>query len=156
LNAKTLLMGIGNPIMGDDGVGIHVVRMLKDSLPKTPRLEFKELSVGGLRMVEEMLGYESVFVVDSITQNNPQVGRISEFDATQLEDSNQFTSTHATGFPTALELYRKLDPSKIPVKIKIFTIDVEPDFVFTEHLSAPVREAADKLSGLIRRRLQLE
>jgi len=139
--------------MGDDGVGIHIVRMLKESLPQFPGLEFKELSVGGLRMVEEMLGYENVIVVDSIVQKDSEVGRISELDAAQPRDPSQFSSTHVTGFPTALELYRAFDPSKIPKKIKIFTIGIEPDFTFTECMSAPVKEAARKLSDLVRQRL---
>jgi hydrogenase maturation protease len=139
--------------MGDDGVGIQVVRMLKDSLPQSPNMEFKELSVGGLRMVEEMLGYEIVFVIDSMVQNPPEVGKISEFDAGQLTDSKQFSSTHVTGFPTALELYRMFDPNKIPKRIMIFTIDIEPDFTFTENMSVPVKEAATKLAALVETRL---
>ena len=150
---KNLLLGVGNPIMGDDGVGIHIIRMLKGSLPQSPNLEFKELSVGGLRMVEEMLGYENVFVVDSITQKDSEVGRISEFNAEQLEDSNQFSSTHITGFPTALELYRKFDPSNVPKRIKIFTVDIEPNFTFTERMSVQVKEAAARLADLVRIRI---
>ena len=139
--------------MGDDSVGIHIVRMLKDSLPQLPGLEFKELSVGGLRMVEEMLGYENVLVVDSIIQKDSEVGRISEFDAGQLKNADQFSSTHVTGFPTALELYRRFDPSKIPKTITLFTIDIEPEFTFTETMSSSVKEAAAKLADLVRLRL---
>lgn len=57
---KMLILGIGNTIMGDDGVGIYVARMVKDRVRPRTGLEFKELSVGGLRVVEEILGYEEV------------------------------------------------------------------------------------------------
>jgi hydrogenase maturation protease len=139
--------------MGDDGVGIRIVRILKENLQQSPDLEFKELSVGGLRMVEEMLGYENVFVVDSITRKDSEVGTISEFDAEQVSDPSQFCSTHVTGFQTALELYKMFDPSKVPKRIKIFTVGIEPDFTFKESLSAPVKEAAAKLADLVRIRL---
>ena len=127
--------------------------MLKENLPQFPGSEFKELSVGGLRMVEEMLGYENVLVVDSIIQKDSEVGRISVFDAAQLKNADQFSSTHVTGFPTALELYRRFDSSQIPKTITLFTIDIKPEFIFTETMSSPVKEAAAKLADLVRLRL---
>lgn len=142
-------MGLGNPIMGDDGVGIHVVRMLKDKIPPRADLEFKELSLGGLRLVEEMLGYEKVFIIDSVASSPATVGKIREFSPEQFEETEHASSPHATNFATALELYKRLQPSQIPETLRIFTIDIDPEFTFRENLSPTVQRAAVKLTELI-------
>ena len=54
---KTLVLGLGNPILSDDGVGIHVVReVAARSLPNW--VTCTEASVGGLRLLEVLAGYE--------------------------------------------------------------------------------------------------
>ncbi len=136
--------------MGDDGVGIHVVRMLKEKIPARDGLVFKELSVGGLKLVEEILGYEKVFIIDSVNMDDRQIGRIREFSPEQFKTTEQSNpSPHVTNFATALELYKRLDPNEIPGTIRIFTIDIDPDFTFHEELSPTIRDAAANLTEMI-------
>ena len=135
--------------MGDDGVGIHVVRALRQRFPSRSDLEFKELSVGGLRLVEEMLGYKEVIIVDSIESKAAQIGRIHEFSPNEFRGAEQAPSPHVTNFATAFELYKKLEPSEIPDQVRIFTINISSEFTFREGLSPPVQEAASKLVDVI-------
>ena len=131
--------------MGDDSVGIHIVRRLKEELGLQIDLEFKELSVGGLRLIEEMLGYERVIIIDSIESTDMETGQIHEFSSDQFKEAEQTIAPHMTNFGTALELYKKLEPSKIPSEIRIFTISIEPKLTFSEEMSEPVRAAAAEL-----------
>jgi len=140
--------------MGDDAVGIRVVRMLRQRLQSRADLDFKELSVGGLRLVEEMLGYKEAIIVDSVESSSSEVGQIREFTPDQFKGTEQASSPHVTNFATAFELYKKLEPSEIPDKVRIFTIDISSDFTFREGLSSPVREAASKLVEVICREIE--
>ncbi len=135
--------------MGDDGVGIRVVRTLRQRLHSRTDLDFKELSVGGLRLVEEMLGYKEAIIVDSVESSIEQVGQIQEFTPDKFKATEQPASPHVTNFATAFELYKKLEPGEIPDKVRIFTIGISPDFTFREGLSPPVQEAASRLVGAI-------
>ena len=135
--------------MGDDAVGIHVVRMLRQRFPAKSELEFKELSVGGLRLVEEMLGYERVFIVDSIATDDSQIGQIQEMSPEDFKMTEQSSSPHVTNFATAFGLYRSLEPDKIPRSVKIFTIGMHSEFTFREGLSPRVNEAGLKVTDLI-------
>jgi hydrogenase maturation protease len=139
--------------MGDDGVGIHVVRALRQKLSSRSDLKFKELSVGGLRLVEEMLGYSKVFMVDSVESNTARLGQIHEFSPDQFK-SAEASSPHVTTFGTALELYRKLRPEAIPEVIRIFTVDINSEFIFREGLSPPIQDAACKLVEMISREVE--
>jgi len=143
-----LAVGIGNPIMGDDGVGIHVLKRLKEKTPPSADLDFKELSVGGIKLVEEILGYRTVFIIDSIDAAS-SVGSINEFSPEQFNDTYHDSSPHAVNFITALELYRKLQPNRIPEKIRIFTIDINTQFLFKEMLTPRIQAAASRLTELL-------
>jgi len=135
-------------------VGIHVLRMLKKILARDD-LEFKELSVGGLKLVEEILGYEKVFIIDSVDMDDRQIGRIREFSPEQFKATEQSSlSPHVTNFATALELYKRLEPSEIPGTIRIFTIDIDPAFTFRESLTPTIQEAAANLVEMIVQRIK--
>jgi hydrogenase maturation protease len=143
-----LVVGLGNPIMGDDGVGIHVLRQLKQRTPPRVDLEFKQLSVGGMKLVEEILGYRSVFIIDSI-ESEDTVGRIREFSPEQFNNTYHESGPHAVNFITALELYKKLEPTRIPERIRIFTIDIKNEFEFKETLTPPIQKAASHLAEML-------
>ena len=64
---KTLIIGLGNPILTDDGVGVKVARLLEEKidLAAHPRLEIIEASAGGLRLMEVVLDYDRVILIDA-------------------------------------------------------------------------------------------
>jgi len=67
---QTLVLGLGNPILTDDGVGIHVTRAVASRLASQygplDGIRFAEASVGGLRLLEVLTGYDRVILVDAI------------------------------------------------------------------------------------------
>lgn len=151
--AKLLILGIGNPIMGDDAVGLHVARRIRDRFGTENDIEVKELSVGGLKLVEEILGYDEVIIVDSYAANDTRPGKIREFKPEEFKETVHASLPHGTNFATALNVYRELDPSKVPKRIRIFTIDVAPSQEFREGLSQPVLAGSTELTVLIAREI---
>jgi len=142
-----LVVGIGNPIMGDDGVGVHVLRRLRGNTSPGTNVEFKELSVGGIKLVEEILDYKTVFIIDSI--ESAPVGSINEFSPEQFNGTYHETAPHDVNFITALELYRKLQKDRIPERIRIFTVGIHNEWFFKEDLTPPIQAAASRLSELL-------
>jgi len=143
-----LVLGLGNPIMGDDGVGIHVLRRLKEKIPSRTDLEFKELGVGGIKLIEEILDYRTVFIIDSI-ESTTALGKINEFSPDQFKNTRHESTPHAMNFITALELYQKLEAARIPERIRIFTITIKPEFIFKETLTPTIQAAASHLTELL-------
>ena len=139
--------------MGDDAVGIRVVRLLRQKAQGRNDLEFKELSIGGLGLVEEILGYERVFIIDSVGSTG-MPGKIREFSPEHFKGTEYASSPHSTNFATALELFKTFEPSAVPHTIRIFTIDINPEFTFREALSPPVQKAAFELAELVGREIE--
>jgi hydrogenase maturation protease len=146
---KKLVLGVGNTIMGDDGVGISVVRVVRDRLRSRADIEVKEVSVSGFKLVEEMLGYKKVIIADSYASHDSTPGRIREFTPEDFKDTLHVSSPHGADFATGLRLYRSIEPNKVPSAMRIFTVDIHPTNTFCERLSEPVRQAALKLAELI-------
>jgi hydrogenase maturation protease len=139
--------------MGDDAVGIRVVRLLKERIGEHDGFEFKELSLGGIRLVEEIIGYDSVFIIDSVA--SPETpGKIRELSAEDLKGTEYASSPHSTNFATALELFKTFEAGAVPHTIRIFTIDINPEFTFREALSPPVQRAAFELAELVGREIE--
>ena len=63
MNKKTLVMGVGNPILKDDGVGIHAVRELKKTLTG---VDYLEESLSGLELIEQFRGYDRIVIIDAV------------------------------------------------------------------------------------------
>jgi hydrogenase maturation protease len=154
IEVRRLVLGIGNTIMGDDGVGIHVARMVKDRARSSTDLQFKELSVSGFNLVEEILGYDEVIIVDSYASTEADAGQIREFSPADFEDIMHASSPHGANFGTALGVYRKLQPENIPKRIRIFTIDIHRTDAFGESLSSRVKDAAATLAEMIVREIR--
>jgi hydrogenase maturation protease len=64
---RTLLLGMGNPILSDDAIGIRLAGRLKERLKDIPGLDMVEdCSVGGFNLLEIIEGYGRLIVLDSI------------------------------------------------------------------------------------------
>jgi hydrogenase maturation protease len=138
---KTLILGLGNPILTDDGVGIRVVRALTGrTLP--PGVFCGEASVGGLRLLEIIAGYEQLILIDAICVPEVFPGEICLLQPQDLRTTRHSGSTHDLSFSGALNLGRELGMD-IPqdAKIKIVGIYVEDVQTLGEKMTAAVEAA---------------
>ena len=73
-NIKTLILGLGNPILTDDGVGCHVAMALKDRL-KGPEVDVMEASIAGLDFLDLLTAYDRAIIIDAIQTDEGQPGK---------------------------------------------------------------------------------
>ena len=145
----TLLIGLGNPILGDDGIGWRVVERAEAVLAERAQVEQNQhqvdvlyLSLGGLSLMEHMEGYHDVIVVDSILTKNYPNGTIFSLPLSKLPDfsSGHSTAIHDTSLATALEIGRKMK-MELPEDVWVVAVEAEYVFDFSEELSPPVEDA---------------
>lgn len=142
---KTLVLGLGNPILGDDGIGWRVVETLKktcnESFTSLP-IETDCLSVGGLSLMERMIDYDRVILVDAVLSGNHPVGFVSSSRLEQIPNPAQghLSSTHDTTLHNALAAGRKIGV-QLPEEIWVVTIEALTTYEFSEQLSPPVSNA---------------
>jgi hydrogenase maturation protease len=103
---RTLVIGLGNPILSDDSVGLRVVRSVRQRLEgRWPDVDFAEDHWGGLRLMERMIGRERAIVVDAIrTGARPGTIHLLTTDSIPTQMS---ASAHDLNLPTALAFGRR-------------------------------------------------
>jgi hydrogenase maturation protease len=134
---KTLLLGMGNPYLSDDAVGIRLVRDFSRRLRSAPDLEvIEECSAGGLNLLDLMEGFTRLIVVDSIRTRGGIPGRWYRFTAEKLRETMNLSNIHDANFATALELGRRLGMT-IPSENEthIFAVEIIDNLTFSEQLT---------------------
>jgi len=160
---KTLIIGLGNPILGDDGVGWVVAEKVQAALSNpqstitNPQsIEVDCASLGGLSLMERLTGSERVILVDAIFTGQKPVGTVSQFSLNELPDlsAGHSASPHDTSLRNALQVGRGMD-IRLPKDEDVIIIAIEAEAVydFSQELSpavaAGVPVAMEKVLDLI-------
>ncbi|MBN1177707.1 MAG: hydrogenase maturation protease [Anaerolineae bacterium] len=146
---STLVLGLGNPILTDDGVGIYAVREAARRCPRAD-VTFAEAGVGGLRLLEQIGGYARVILVDAIQTPTGRPGDVRCLRPGDLHASLHAGSSHDLSLPGALALGRQLGlPLPPDEAIVILAMEVADVLTFGEACTPPVRVALPHLIDLI-------
>ena len=144
---RTLLVGMGNPILCDDAVGIRLARDVNARLGARTDLDvIEECSVGGLNLLDLVTGYDRLIVLDSIKTADGAPGTWYRFDATALRETMNLANVHDTNFATALELGRRMG-SRVPADDEnhIFAVEILDNLTFSEDLTPELESAYPEL-----------
>ena len=134
---QTLVIGLGNTVLSDDGAGPATLELLRPRLKHLAHVTCKELAVGGLHLMEEMIGYERVFIVDAMVTRKHSCGTVESVSVKDLPLSRNLACLHDMGLAAALELGRVLNLC-IPKDIRIWGIEAEDVDTFREGLTDSV------------------
>lgn len=144
---RTLLVGMGNPILSDDGVGIRLAQALAGRLPPAAGLAIEEqCTVGGLNLLDLVAGFDQLIVLDSIKTKDGRAGDWYRFDGSALRETMNLSNVHDANFATAMELGRRMG-MRVPdeTDIHIFAVEVMENLTFCERLSPELEEALPEL-----------
>jgi hydrogenase maturation protease len=136
---KTLILGIGNPVLGDDAVGIAVANKLKGKKLKNADIETANTTVDIISFIS---GYDRVFIVDAVKTKNGKIGEIHKLGSENLRQTMRH-SVHEIDLSTMLKTGEKLGV-KMP-EIIIYGIELDNIDRFSEGLSKDVEAAVPKV-----------
>ncbi len=139
---KTLVIGLGNPILTDDGVGIYAARVVAQALPPNSGIDVMELAVGGLGLMEAMIGYDRVILIDSMWSPEGTPGTVVQCDAGYFPETFNTASAHDVDLTTALQVGRRLGAALPPdEQIVIIGVLAREVLTFGDTPTAPVAAA---------------
>jgi hydrogenase maturation protease len=139
---KILVIGLGNPILGDDGVGWVVAREVES---RAREVEVDYLSLGGLSLMERLIGYRQVILIDSLNTGQLPQGSVVTFTLEELVDLTygHASAAHDVSLKTALDMGRKLN-AILPADKDVHVVAIEARHIydFKEELSPVIAAAA--------------
>ncbi|MCJ7523591.1 MAG: hydrogenase maturation protease [Candidatus Aminicenantes bacterium] len=134
---RTLLLGMGNPILCDDAIGIRLVSHFKNKLQEFIDLDIvADCSLGGFNLLDIMEGYDRLIVIDSIRTVGAIPGAWHYFTADRLRETMNLNCVHDANFATALEFGRRLN-MHLPLDhdIHIFAVEILDNQTFAERMT---------------------
>ena len=138
---EVAIVGVGNLLFSDEGVGIHVVRALREfSLPSYLRVF--EFGTRGLEILEAVEGFEKVVIVDAV-RSGAAPGSIRRWRLGELLDATapRMVSLHEMDLLTALKIGRAT--AKLPSDVVIIGVEpkvLSPGLELSPELKAGFRE----------------
>lgn len=134
---------MGNLILGDDGVGVHVSNELKKHIKRSDVI-VDEAITGGMNLLDLILGYDKAIIIDAVKTNDAKDGevkRISLSDFSTMHSCNP----HDVSLIEAIDMAKKLGENKIPREIIVIGIMMkELPCEFGENLSKEIAAAVPK------------
>jgi hydrogenase maturation protease len=146
---KTIVIGLGNPILGDDGIGWKVAEEVKRQLAPDSPVDIEFLSLGGISLMEYLIGYERAILIDAVTSDQ-ETGSVIVSKLNGMPDYSAFhiTSAHDTSLQNALKLGREMG-AKLPEDVIIVGIATEHIYDFSEKLSPLVSVSIPKAIKIV-------
>ena len=135
---KSLIIGLGNPIMGDDAIGCVCAQAIKEVLDPMDLdgVEVDQFYRGGISLMERLIGYDRALIIDAINDSGKSTGSVTHLSLDDIPSFNS-NSPHDGSFKIAIDFGRKMG-EHLPLQIDLLAIEIEPKFEFSEKLSAEV------------------
>lgn len=137
-----LILGMGNELFGDDGVGLYVAEKLSSLIDSSDEICIMTTNYGGLRILDFLQGYRSVIIIDAISTGIKPPGYVYRFEGKRLVKTTRLVSYHDINFVTALR-FAKVMQIPVPENIMIFGIEIIQTTEFKEGISPEVLRGAE-------------
>lgn len=137
---KTIVLGLGNPLLNDDTIGLHIVDEAKKQLAHHfPDVQFKKNHSGSFDLLHDIEQSQQVIIVDSIETGQFKPGHCHECT---IEDFKKITQSylvnwHSINLPTLIELGKKCN-FPMPKEIILYGIEGSSFVTFSETATAPL------------------
>jgi hydrogenase maturation protease len=141
---RTLILGLGNPILSDDAAGLQAARQLYELIGGED-VDLVEAALAGMQTVQLLSGYDRAVVID-VVQDEAKVGEVWRLDSDDLE-SGSSTASHGIGLGQALRLARLMG-LPVPEQMLIYAIAAADTHTFGESLTPQLGQA---LPAIVRR-----
>jgi hydrogenase maturation protease len=135
----TLVVGLGNPLRGDDGIGPLVAEAFARSLPPDAEVEVDEVPEGGLRLMERLVGHDAAILVDALRSGEHPVGSVLRLEVDDLP-TRHAASSHDLSLAAAIDLARSIG-LQVPARPMIVAVEVAKVAEFSAECTPKVQGA---------------
>jgi hydrogenase maturation protease len=152
MKKPTVVLGLGNPLMGDEGIGVYLIERLAESAAEYPSVDFIDAGTGGLSVLHHIEGRRKAIMIDCAFMEEPP-GTIRRFTPEEVRSTKVLAhqSLHEADLMRIIAMARQLDQA--PEQIVIFGIQperIEPG----QSLSRTLMDRIDEYALVILRELE--
>ena len=147
---RTVVLGLGNPILSDDAVGLAVAAELERRLAAAPLpgVEVRTTARGGFELIDLLMGFDRVILVDCLAVPDPVPGRIRRLGLDDVSGSARLVGGHEISVGAAFQLAAQV-AIPMPRDVTIYAVEAGDAVTFAEALTPPVAAAVIELADRI-------
>ena len=133
---NTLILGIGNPILSDDGVGIKIAQKLEE---QKPCLDVEQTNEAAIALLDLITGYDKLIIIDSIKTKQGKPGELYKLKLEDFRPNLDFSSSHGIDIATAFEVGQGLG-CNMPQCVSIYAVEIKDNSTLSEQCTEEVAE----------------
>lgn len=144
--AKISIMGFGNPVREDDGVGIYVIDQLKKKIDDE-NIEILDMGTAAFEVLFKLRGRDRIILVDAVLNTGEPVGTLYKLPASEIEGHIQddpLVFLHSLKWSQALSYAKKILLDDYPKNIDVFLVSIDSTRFNTE-MTPEATAGGDKL-----------
>ncbi len=150
---KTIILGVGNPILRNDGVGVHVAEELKKMI-KRPDVKIESAFTGGMNLLDMIVNHDRAILIDAVKRSDRKPGDVDFLPIGELSAFHT-CNPHDVSLPQAIELAKRLGEKRIPKDIRLVGINIgELSCEFGEELSSEIAKAVPKAAKIVKEEVE--
>jgi hydrogenase maturation protease len=146
-DSNILILGVGNDILRDDGVGPVICRMLEEEFSSS-RVRFDTINLGGLEVFEFIKEYSRVIIIDAIKTAKGKAGDVYYLTPSDFRETCHLSSFHDISFLTALKFGQEIGYD-MP-EVEIIAIEIVEDMEFGTEFSPELKSRFQDVYSEIR------
>lgn len=136
---KTLILGLGNPILSDDSIGWRVAEAIEKEMNQ-PEVTVKQSSASAFNLLDLIVGYDRAIIIDAIQTRGGKAGQIYRLEIADLDLPQQANSLHQVSLAAALEVGQRMGLA-LPQQIVILAVEAADVTTFSEKCTPEVAQA---------------
>lgn len=142
-----MILGLGNDILTDDGIGVKLVRELQKVIHQA-HIAFHTCALGGLEILELISDFDRVIIVDAIMTRDGIPGTIVHLTPANYQETLHLSNYHDVSFLVLLEFAKQIEIPK-PEQIDILAIEIVEDLSFSSDFSPQIALKYEKIYGQV-------
>ncbi len=148
---KIAIMGFGNPVRSDDGIGMYVIEELQKIIGDSDNINIFDMGTAAFEVLFGLKGHSKIIMVDAVINTNEPVGTLFKVPAEEVlraPENDPMVFLHGMKWDQALSYAKKILTDSYPEDIQVYLIAVENTKLDTV-LSEEVKKAGDQVVELI-------
>ncbi|MFW6134156.1 MAG: hydrogenase maturation protease [Elusimicrobiota bacterium] len=138
---KTLIIGIGNPILSDDSIGLKIADNLKNYLSEIDIIKINIMDMSILDLID---GYDRLIIIDSIKTDSEKPGTLFNLKLDDLKETVHYLSPHTINISSIIKLGKELNLN-IPKDICVYAVEVKDNVTFSENCTSEINDSIENI-----------
>lgn len=144
---KIAIMGFGNPVRADDGVGIYIIEQLQQQIKDQDHIQIFDMGTAAFEVLFQLKGHNKIILVDAVINTGEAVGTTYKLPAAEIEAQiidDPLVFLHSLKWDQALSYAKKILQEEYPEDIEVYLVAID-DTKFNVGMTEAAKKGGDKV-----------